>query len=373
MRGRLGFVFSLVPLVLLSFTNARADFALSKAFRESFARGLEPRTIILLAVAGILLIGAVVVVEIFRSEARRKTQARVSWQAFYEKAEKFKLSSGEVRMLEDLVEISDVKNPEAVFTSPNFYEDLIDEMIRIRKANLTDEDYLRYRQLRDKLGYSSLGVEIPFVSSRQFVLGERVLFEVMGQGRTAQSAISEVEENFWVIANPFEEKLQGEPELMMRITRRGDAEYNFRSRVILSDKERIHLEHVRDLERNQLRRFVRVDVNLAVQARVMKVSGSKDTAPEGVFSGRMVDISAGGLSMRLPLRLPANSVLALDFDLPGSPFRTVPVKVIRVSEQAQGAESMYKYSVAFQDMDNIYQEKIVQFAHKKQLEELQWR
>jgi c-di-GMP-binding flagellar brake protein YcgR len=347
----------------------------SKSIQKKFSEGLDTQSLILLAVGLILAIAGVVVFELYRSEQKRRIHSRVSWSAFYNRAEVLKLSETEITKLEDMLGFASVRNPEAVFSSPKFYEELIDHYLHTRREQLSENDLSTLHSIRDKIGYSSLGVEVPLASSRQFSLLERMLVEMEGKG--GRGVIDEINEKVWYISNPFENWVPPENTLMtIRFTRRGDAEYTLRTRVLGVENDRLCLEHVVGLERRQLRKFVRIDVNLPVLIKVVKIANQSGSTASGApieYEGRMSDLSAGGTSVRVAFRITAGSVIKIDFDLPGTSFRGVVCKVIRVVEQNRGKELFYQHSLAFDDLDSQMQEKIVQYAHKRQLEELQWR
>jgi c-di-GMP-binding flagellar brake protein YcgR len=358
--------------ILLSYTSVFAAVDVTEAFRNAFKKTLDVKLVVGLAVAAIVIIAIFVIIEVMHTEKRRRREARINWRAFYDQANERKLNASEVKLLEDMVQTSEVKNPEGVFQSAAFFEELIDNIIAERAQDRDDVIYDQLRALREKLGYASLAMEVPYVASRQFQAGERLLWENHEQNHSGQGAVEWVRESDWFVDGEFFGVEKGEY-LKMKLTRRGDAEYSFETRILEKSEVGVRLEHVRSLQRNQLRRFVRVDVSLNCRVRIMYIDGQDVPAggyPE-VYNGRLLDLSAGGVSLRMPMKVAVGSHLILDFDLPGAPFRDTEVKVVRTAPM-EGRDD-YQLSVAFIELDNQQQEKIVQYAHRKQLEELQWR
>jgi c-di-GMP-binding flagellar brake protein YcgR len=129
----------------------------------------------------------------------------------------------------------------------------------------------------------------------------------------------------------------------MSLTRDGDAEYTFTTQILRCSNEELVLAHTNKINRVQQRNWLRVNVDIPVKATLLDASRMGD-----ILSGKIIDLSGGGLGVMLPARLSSNSMILLNFELPGrGQIADFPVKVVRVAAQSDGNSSKTAHSVTF--------------------------
>lgn len=362
----------IVVVVLMAVSAGWAQQEVFVSIRSAFQKTLEPAVLVSIASTLVLLVGVVVLVEIRRSDARQKARAKIGWDKFFAAAAERALNSAEVSKLESLVSYAGIMNAEAVFVSATIFENVLEHYYRKNGgvANLREDELLELRRLRDKVGFGQIPVETPFVSSRQFRVSDRVLVQMVEHQRGGVSSIENNDERWWVIANPFPHEVTSGTQMKIALTRGGDAEYTIETRVLRSEKGKIFLDHTRSLHRKQLRNWVRIDVNFPSRTRVIEAEGA---AAGELFAGRILDLSGGGLSVRLPKKFAVGSRFTMEFDLPEVHLKGVEVQVTRVASSASGADEMYHHSMSFINLAKPLQEKIVHFVFERQRQDAQWR
>ena len=363
--------------VLLGVGVSYADVdQLLASLQYTFSRGADPQVVLGIAAGCLVIIGILVLNEIRKADARERARAKISWEAFYTKAKEIKLSEAEVKLLEVLVIEAQVVNADSLITSAQVFENAreayYDSLGGIN--SMKDVELTAFRDIRQRLGFSPLPVEMPFISTRQFVSGLRVVIEFPDLNVASTTQIEDVDERRWITANPFREKLAFHPGMKARLslTRGGDAEYGIDTELEEARDHALIFRHTRRLSRKQLRNWVRVDVNIPATAFYSPVDPTTSKNPIPV-QGRVVDLSGGGLALRLPVQLPVGSRLLVDFPVNGVNITGIDVEVIRVSPQKLGQDELFQHSVSFKDIQKPLQEKIVRFVFEKQRQEAQWR
>lgn len=339
------------------------------SIRTSFSQGASTRVILIVAITFLLLIIVMVINEIRKSDLREKTRALVSWDKFYVQAKECALSSSEINLLEQIIQEAGMNNPDTIFDSSQVFENALEKFYGtqggVKRLNSDDLDTIR--RLRKDLGFLPLPVETPYLSSRQFMPSSRVLVECLEQGTATTSQIVAVDEKMWMVENTFSSSVEIKPEQKLRLsmTRVGDAEYTIIAYVYDVGRH-IRLLHTRDLNRRQLRNWVRVDVNFPAT-----VTADDDNSHP--LEARVVDLSGGGMALRIAQEFGVGKKLKISFQLDDYVIENIDVDIIRVAPVHQGDETLYQHSVSFGDVDQSVQENIVRFVFEKQRQEAQWK
>ena len=123
-----------------------------------------------------------------------------------------------------------------------------------------------------------------------------------------------------------------------------------------------------DIRKIQLRAFVRLEIPLKVQAKVIAKDGTKDdqeNLPLGVMTTK--DISGGGIQLisRHPLRV--GTRLQLNIELPE--IGTLPLlgDVVRIV-QPEEKRQVFWIGIRFVDIQEKDRRQIIRFIYQKQLE-----
>jgi c-di-GMP-binding flagellar brake protein YcgR len=368
-------IFQFYVLFLVGATSSvhsaqSADFFSS--IKYTFSKGADPEVVLGIALVALVLIGVLVLNEIRKADGREKARAKISWDVFYAKAASYKLTPVEIKVLESMVVESRITNADSILSSAHVFENARDEVYRNAGGvnQFSEHDLQAFRELRSRLGFSPLPVETPFVSSRQFAPGLRVIVEVPEAGVASATMIRNVDEKTWSTENPFEGNLgvhAGQP-AKLSMTRGGDAEYTIDTEILQVKDLFISFKHTRHLSRRQLRNWVRVDVSIP---GVVSVKDAESGLLSPPIKGRIADLSGGGMAMRLPSALPVGSRMLMDFQLNETPIIGMEVEVIRVVPLKNAEELIHVHSLSFKDVQRPVQERIVRFVFEKQRQEAQ--
>jgi c-di-GMP-binding flagellar brake protein YcgR len=106
----------------------------------------------------------------------------------------------------------------------------------------------------------------------------------------------------------------------LRWTRPEDAVYTARVLVKSFDGNRLFLSHATNLEKKQLRRWVREPVDFPVVA----------TLEDGTScNGVLLDLSAGGILLGLPMDCSSGQHMKIKFELPSFGEENVEIEILR--------------------------------------------
>ena len=343
--------------------------AISRAFPSA-----SPLIIIILGTTSIILLGLVVLWEIFKSDRLRQERAELSWKNFGEYVTEKELSPGQEAILKEIVLVGQINDADTVFTAPAVFERCLEEYIRSLKKKHRDseETYGLLHSLRRQMGYSRLPEEVHLTSSRQLTPGMHLNITDENNEVAAQGILHDGNEQFWTVelAGNSVNFHKGQ-DLYVSFIRHGDAEYRIKCRCLGNSSDKLQLEHSLSLERKQLRNWVRVEVNLPCQARLMRPL--KEEKAGTVYQGRIMDISGGGMCLRLENHIPPGTLLSLNFDLPENSIRSMHSEVIS-SNSGQGAgKRVYIHRLKFNNIETAVQEKIVRFVFEKNRVDSQFR
>ncbi len=141
------------------------------------------------------------------------------------------------------------------------------------------------------------------------------------------------------------------------LTRQGDAVYSARVRVLGVDGKNLILSHTEELEKQQLRRWVRQEVQFPVEAELLE--GTQ-------VNGFLEDLSAGGILLVLPASCHSQTFMRLRFELPGFGVEEVLVKILHVfKRKKEGFPDHFLYSASFEGEFGRVQEDILQFIFEE--------
>ncbi len=353
--------------------NVQAKF---DSIQARFSQGASAEVVVGVALAALVLIGILVFNEIRKSEARERVRAQISWEAFYARAKELGLLTNEIKLLENLVFRSRLGNADSILNSAQTFEKVRDEWYASKGGAdaMSDDDLQMIRSLRARLRFSPLPVEIPYITTRQFSPGLRVMVEASPKGMTKAALVGDIDERRWSVDNPFmgDSAIQVGQTLRLSLTRGGDAEYGVEAEIDRLEGAFIILKHSQNLVRKQLRNWVRIDVNFAAVVRPMAKDGDK-SIPSMAVKARVMDLSGGGMAIRLPFELEIGQRLHVDFQVLDTPMNGVEAEVIRVQQIPSHEQPIFQHSVSFKEIQKPFQEKIVRYVFEKQRQDAQWR
>lgn len=380
--SRVGYYLFLSALLAPGAARAEASLEVIRALGSGFGR-FSVAGFILFGAFLVLLMGFLVLLEILRAGKGQREKIDIGWQYFAEVAVHKRLTAQEVDILKRIVEDGRVSSADMVFDSSFVYEEALESFLKIngRQLDKDETQYALLRGLRLKLGYSHLPPEIPLSGTRQMEEG-MVANLIDDEGLVCKGRIQEVREKAWAISLdaeiPPSVAVGGAVELSL--LRPGDGEYVVKLPVLATrlGQRMVYLPHTRQLERKQLRNWVRIDVNIPCRVTVMARNEGWDAAQGGpsvgmVLEGRLLDLSGGGTCARFSSPIPQGYKLSLNFDLPGTSLRGVRCEVMRMVSSVKANREDFEHNLKFTEMETAFQEKIVRYVFEKQRIDSQMR
>jgi len=322
----------------------------------------------ILTIAGVvvLLVFAVVLYEVRRSNKVRRELQDLAWKKFEYSAKRLKLNLGCMSILKAIAQDGDLQDPDSMLKSPHVFEIALEKYYQRKEIKtIPDEKLEEIRNLRKILGFLPLSKEIAYSSTRQFVSCEKCKVRIPEEGPETHKGMCDIlrtEELNWSIARPDGPPVPLGTWISINFTRPGDAEYDFRAQVLRDSKGALELSHATELNRTQQRSFARADVSISVEIIQMNRDGVGD-----IFFGKIIDMSGGGFGMALPIKLIRGAELKLNFELPGhGRIDQLPVIVVRVAGAYNNDSSKTVHSVAINGDVPAIQEQIVHYVFEKQ-------
>lgn len=357
---------------VLGLKTASAKGSIFDNARDYFgSQNTSPVLLLSLGFVLVVVVGLLVILEIRKADHFHRRKMEIGWKKFYELAKKMGLTDQETLDLEVFLRKAEIISADAVFSSPLVFENCLETYLSTFGTKTPDSEYEKVRHLRELLGYHQISVDNPYVSSRQ--LGEGVKVFVRHQDVSTGSSILVNNEKSWSIKNGFDNIKDLKGSVKVTLTRFSDGEYAIKAPILLVTKNEIVLAHTRDLTRKQLRNWVRVEINLTVKVKLLKVKNQSQIKVGNLLVGKLSDISGGGVSLKIPTMLDSQDQMELDFELNGHKFKRIKSRVIRVNQVPMGKDDLYQHSLEFEDMESQTRERVIRFVFDKQRQDTQWR
>lgn len=266
---------------------------------------------------------ALVLIEVQLMYKRRENEVMFGTDAFNEKIKAFDFTPKEVRTLEKLVRSSKFENKDAVLNSSGLFEAAVSEFYRIRNVfSVRDETLDAIAGLRNKMNFTGSNPLTMVCSTRQFNVGDKVDLEFESGQVFRRVPILERSEKTWSVQveglHSLAKAIQGSL-VLIRWTRMNDAVYSKKLTVFSATSDKVVFTHCDQLDKEQLRKWVREVVNLPVTAKF----------PDGgVHSGILYDLSAGGILLGLAEECWPDQQISISFELPSFGVQNVDVKIL---------------------------------------------
>ena len=370
-------------LVLLFGTPCFCQVQMENFIRSwpTASRGLLVGLVILFILAGA---GIAISEALKRAKSAREKQA-ASWEAFAGLAKKANLNTNDLMLLKRLAGFSGADPAEAVFSQLYLFEKGVEgEIDRCRKdpvllKNVCDT----IASVRKKLGFDPVPAGLQYYSSRELTSGQDISLYLpenpMIKYRSQIEQVSELELRVkrpeFKEGSPAFKQGMGALGLMVSLYKPGDAEYSFKTKILREspDKHSLALEHVLEMDRKQLRDFVRLEVRSQAKFRFIR-SEDKELMKGGTrFTGTIVDISGGGCNLMSAEQYHQNDVVMMSFNFMGEAFYGVKGSVLRIKQNIVSGAPAYYHHLEFQDLENNVRERIIRLIFEKQREEVQWQ
>ncbi|MCF0214909.1 MAG: PilZ domain-containing protein [Fibrobacteraceae bacterium] len=325
---------------------------------------IEPGQLLWLGSIAIMLLVLVVLLEVHRINYRRENEEMFGSAEFDEKIQSFQFTPKETRTLEKLVRASHYENKDAVINSSSLFEAAVTNFYDFRNVfTVRDETLHAVEVLREKMNFTASNPLTIISSTRQWNIGNRIDF-FLGGGKTMKhSEITRRDEKEWCISydgscGPHSQFLG--KQIHVRWTRPDDAVYSAELQVRSYTNKELVLEHSSKLEKKQLRRWVREVVDFPVEA-----SFSDGTVQKGL----LYDLSAGGISIGLPVEVDGGTKISIRFTLPSFGEENVEIEILRcLGHKNPKYPDYFTLTASFVGTFGWTQERVLQYifeANKK--------
>ena len=303
---------------------------------------------------GLLLL---VLVEIQRSNFRRENEEMFGTKEFDAKVLQNNLTPKEIRTLEKLVRASKFENKDAVLNSSHLFETAVSDFYEFRNVDMVrDETLEAVARLRAKLQFDASNPLTVIVCTRQFNVGNRVDLLFDGREKLKHSEIISQKEKYWKVSydgsfGPGSSYVG--KEVRIRWTRPEDAVYSANVRVVGYEPGVLVLRHSCELDKQQLRRWLREIVNFPVEA--VFADGSS-------CSGVLYDLSAGGILIGLPRECENGLHVKISFELPSFGPENVEIEILRnLGHKNSQYPEFFSMTASFTGAFGWTQERVLQY------------
>ena len=342
--------------------------AFSQSLNQGLSKSFSPQAILMFIFLIIAVVTLIVIYEMYRSKKNKQKLQGLAWQKFDKHVHSMELSEENINLLRRITRQIDLQDPYSIVKSPHVFEHCIEQLYKEDKS-ISKEIFAKIRDLRKAMEFLPLSREIAFTSTRQFNAGDKCAVQIPDTGHPSHRGmclILAVNEQNWSIERPDGPSIAPGTWVKIDLTRSGDAEYSFKTQALSDSNDALVLSHMGRLQRTQQRNWVRVDVSIPVE--VVKVENGQ---AGDMFTGQIIDMSGGGLGMALPAKLPNDTILILEFDLPGHErICNLMVKVVRVAGPWKGDPLKTIHSVAFHGDVGKIQELVTQYVFEKQRQDV---
>lgn len=272
----------------------------------------------------VLVLTLVALWEIQRSYYRREHEVMFGTPLFDAQIKELGLLPDEIRVLEKLVRSSKYENKDAILNTATLFESAVSNYYDFKgEENVKDNVLEVIARLRKKLNFTAANPLATVSSTRQYNETNRVDILLDGGTRMFHSTIVGTDERSIIVE--YDESVGSGRSLVgrnvrLRWTRPEDAVYTAKVAVKSFNSGRLTLSHATNLEKKQLRRWVREPVDFPVEATL----GDGSTS-----NGVLLDLSAGGILLGLPLDCSAGQHMKIRFELPSFGEENVEIEILR--------------------------------------------
>lgn len=317
----------------------------------------DPFQLVWIAFFPVALLVLLVLVEIHRINYKREHDEMFGTESFDEKVKTFMFSDKERRTLEKMIRASSYENKDAVINSSSHFEKAVTNFYDFRDVfSIRDETVAAVESIRNKMNFTAKNPLTEVCSTRQFNVGDRIDLFLDGGRVFKHSEIVWRNEKEWGIsydgscgpANFFIDKT-----IMIRWTRPGDAVYSTSLIVRSCTGDTLILPHSAELDKRQLRRWVREQVSFPVKA----------TFPDGSsIGGVLIDLSAGGIMIGMPVACDPGTHLRIEFELPSFGMEDVEIEILRnLGNKSKEYPDFFCLTASFTGKFGWTQERVLQY------------
>ena len=383
LRGKLIFFSSACTLAIALFPFAACAESLIEQIGWEGATGRIMASVVIVLVSVLLIM----ITLYLRTQLKMKSdRADASNKLFHDYAKKTDLYPSETKRLRQLLSHEVTPHPHTIFQSASLFERCIDAEIRLllltkNDTGLLEDDETILANIRKKLGYGYLPLEHPLLSTRNIETGQvMTVFRTTGTAPLIQHAVIVMNrETFFRLQYNVDNEdpvdfLAGQ-EVRLAFARQGDGVYGVQVEICRIDSpSTFDCFHSLNFKRNQMRQYVRIEVNLPIRVRVIPPQQTEAFEPFALHvDAKLVDISGGGLSFLYEKPFVPGDVVSMQFSLSTGAFSGITGKVLRVSLQEGKSTTWYRHHIQYLLIEQQHRDRIVKYIFEKQRQQNQLR
>ena len=325
---------------------------------------IEPQQLFWLFGIVVMVLALVALWEIQRSYFRREHEVMFGTPLFDRLVKEQGLLPEEVKVLEKLVRSSRYENKDAILNTATLFESAVSNYYDFKGEENVQPDVLAtIGTLRKKLNFTAANPLATVSSTRQYNETNRVDVLLDGENRLFHSIILSTDERS--LAVEYDESIGSGRSLVgrtvrLRWTRPEDAVYTAKVTVKSFQGGRLVLSHASSLEKKQLRRWVREPVDFPVVATFEDGSSC---------NGVLLDLSAGGILLGLPVDCSSGQHLKIRFELPSFGEENVEIEILRnLGHKNPNFSDYFFLTASFSGAFGWTQERVLQYifeVHKQ--------
>ena len=335
---------------------------------------IDPLQLVWVAFIACMFLVLLVLIEIHRINYRRENEVMFGTKVFDEQTAAIGFTDSEKETLDKIIRASSFENKDAILNSSGLFEQAISTYYDKHDVFDDNEEMLKtlaaVERLRVKLNFTASNPLSEVFSTRQFNVGDRVDLLLENGLRVKFSEIMARTERDWTISFDTSDGSSfslGNKEIKVRWTRPDDAIYTTVLPVRYAEAGRLVLLHSSNLDKRQLRRWVRKQVAFPVTA--VFDDGSN-------IGGTLLDLSAGGIMVGLPRDCYPGQHLRIQFELPSFGDEDVEIEILRNLGRKNKDHPHYNcFTASFRGAFGWTQERVLQYlfeVNKAEKESHKW-
>ena len=329
------------------------------------------------AILGLLVI--LISLYVRSSIKAKKTEKNVSEDIFNDMIVKADLYPLEKKKLLDLLKHQFIPYRHSIFQSAALFERCVDAEVKLilltaKSGEELDESEQILSNLRKKMGFAYLPLEHPLLSSRNIEIGQTVtVFPANGKNALINHGILLANKETYFRIGYKTDNNKSVPvhvgdELKLAFARQADGVYGLTTEVYAVGTE-LYFDclHTLEFQRNQLRQYVRMEVNLPL--RVRKINFGKKDAGEPSPKNtevKLCDISGGGLSFFHTEPFATGDRISMNFTLTSGKFSGIEGKILRITNVEGKNGVHFRHHVQFINIEQSQRDRIIRFIFEKQ-------
>jgi len=324
---------------------------------------------------------------LFKITVVRHSKIRKEWKKFHNICEQKNLSSQEISFLEELIKNYKIPRPiYAVRSLEVFNRYIFREVLNHRGAETRKkENFLLFvTNLRKKLGFANFEFLDELTSSREIPEGTytKTVVTIANIKKNFESKVVKVDEEGVTLSVPDhimkEEPLRENLPVEFRFKLENDAEYKFNSKtykIILGPPGYICIDHSRNFDRIQKRRYERIDTETPFKYFFLNPTQTKEFQETRKFaltkeikheSGVIKNISGGGMYFDSDKDLEIGTLIAISFKLKedAEEIKNIIGNVERIIDNE---DDTYRIIIKFVKVKEPFRNQIIHYVYEKKI------